>query len=122
MPLSDAGKHIALNALMKGTNPAKFVELASLHDGDPGTTGANELTGGSPAYARKAIAFNNASSGASDDSTNGITFDVPAGSDVSHAGLWASDGTFLGGGAVSAPESFASQGQYLLTDADVSLT
>jgi hypothetical protein len=115
MALSDAGKHVMLNAL------AGVAVWASLHTGDPGTTGASEATGGSPAYARKAITWNTAASGALDNNANPV-FDVPAGT-YSHFGLWSAStaGTFYGGGALSAPEVFAGQGTYTLTDADVTM-
>ncbi len=116
MPLSTAGKNLALNAL-KDT-----ITHVSLHTADPGDTGANEVSGGSPAYARKAIAFNAAASGTMDDSTNGITFDVPAGTTVTHVGYWSAvtGGTFLAKSAQT-PETFAGQGTYTVTDADLTL-
>lgn len=51
--------------------------LASLHTGFPGTTGANEVTGGTPAYAQKSITIN-AASGGQRLLNSGVTFDVPA--------------------------------------------
>jgi hypothetical protein len=116
MPLSNAGKHVMLDEL------ATVAVYASLHTGDPSTTGANEATGGSPAYARKAITWN-AASGGGLDSSNAPVFDVPAGT-YSHWGLWSasSGGTFYGGGSLSASEVFAAQGTYTLSDADVTLT
>ncbi|GAA3957770.1 hypothetical protein GCM10023085_45350 [Actinomadura viridis] len=87
---------------------------ASLHTADPGTTGANEVTGGSPAYARKAITWNPSSAG-SKTVTASVTFDVPAGTTVTHCGTWtgASGGTFRGGGTTTV-ESFGAQGTYTL--------
>jgi hypothetical protein len=116
MPLVNAAKHVMLNEL------ASVAVFVSLHDGDPSTSGTNELTGGSPAYARKAITWNAAASGAIDDSSNGIVFDIPAGSDVTHCGFWSavSGGTFYGSDDVTT-ESFTGQGQYTLTDADIAL-
>ncbi len=66
----------------------------SLHTGDPGTTGANEATGGAPAYARKTTTW---SGGASDGVVAGtpVTFDVPAGT-YTWLGLW-NGSTFIGG-------------------------
>lgn len=55
---------------------AAVVGFLSLHIGDPSTTGANELTGGAPAYARKAVAWSAASTGQRTNSGL-ITFDVP---------------------------------------------
>lgn len=122
MPYTTAGKNLMLNAL-KGTNPTTPITHASLHTADPGDTGASEVSGGSPAYARKAIAFNAASAGAIDDSTNGAVFDVPAGVTVTHVGFWSasSAGTFLASDAVT-NEAFAAQGTYTLTDADLDLS
>jgi hypothetical protein len=116
MALSNNGKHVMLDAL------ASAAGYVSLHTADPGTTGASEVTGGSPAYARKAQTWNAASGGALDNS-NAPVFDVPAGTTVTHFGLWsaASAGTFYGGNALSASEAFAAQGTYTLTDCDVTL-
>lgn len=73
----------------------------SLHTGDPGTTGANEVTGGSPAYARKQTTW---TGGTSDGVVAGsaVSFDVPAGT-YTHIGVWtaATSGTFVGGFALS---------------------
>lgn len=121
MPYSTAAKNLMLAAL-KGTNPTTPVTHASLHTGDPGDTGASEVTGGSPAYARKAIAFNAPAAGTMDDSTNGITFDVPAGATVRYVGLWSAvtAGTFLGSYDV-VDEVYAAQGTYTVTDVDLDL-
>lgn len=88
---------------------------ASLHTADPGTTGASEVTGGSPAYARKAITWA-ASSGGSKTLSATVTFDVPASTTITHCGTWSasSGGTFRGGGALSASEVFGAQGTYTL--------
>lgn len=71
----------------------------SLHTGDPGLTGANEATGGSPAYARKTTVW---SAGASDGVVSGspVVFDVPAG-EYTHFGVW-NGSTFICGEALSA--------------------
>lgn len=60
----------------------------SLHSGDPAGTGANEISGGTPAYARVAIT-------AWADTGDGVytailagPFDVPADTEVTWAGLW----------------------------------
>lgn len=90
-------------------------DLVSLHTADPGATGANEVAGGLPAYARQPAVWNAASAG---DLTLGATasFDVPAGTTVTHVGVWDADGvTFRGGFALSAAETFSGQGTYDLT-------
>lgn len=73
----------------------------SLHTADPGTTGASEVTGGSPAYARKLTTW---TGGSSDGSVSGsaVVFDVPAGT-YTHIGVWtaSTSGTFVGGFALA---------------------
>ena len=88
---------------------------ASLHTADPGTSGTSEVSGGSPAYARKAITWSAASGGSKTLSAT-VTFDVPGGTTVTHCGLWSalSSGTFRGGGSLAASESFGAQGTYTL--------
>lgn len=92
MPLNTNGQ----NALLTG-GLGNTVTHVSLHSGDPSTTGANELTGGSPAYARKAVTWAAAASGQRANS-GAITFDVPAATTVLHLGLWdaLSAGNFYG--------------------------
>lgn len=112
MPIVVAGKNLMLDQL------ASRATYLSLHRADPSTTGANELTGGSPAYARKAVTWGSASSGAVASSAS-VRFDVPAG-DVAYVGLWSSGGTFYGAGAVTR-ETYAAQGTYELTRATIRL-
>lgn len=90
MPLVTAGYNSVCDGL------AAVVGFISLHTGDPSTTGANESTGGSPAYARKAVTWAAASGGTRANSA-AITFDLPA-STVQHVGFWSAvtAGTFYG--------------------------
>lgn len=87
----------------------------SLHTADPGQSGASEVSGGSPAYARKQTTWGAANS--SGDATGSqVTFDVPAGTTVTHVGFWSasSAGTFRGSINI-VDETFAAQGQYQYT-------
>lgn len=81
-----------------------------------------EISGGSPAYARKAVAYNAASVGSVDDSTNGAVFDVPAAAQVNAVGFHSasSAGTLYALDDVT-QEIFGAQGTYTLTDADLDL-
>ena len=117
MALSEDAADIMLDAVTDSTT------YASLHTGDPGSDGDDEVSGGSPAYARKTISWNSASGG-SIDSSNAPEFDVPGGTTITHWGVWtaSSGGTFLFGGSLSAPESYGSQGDYTLTDADYTVS
>lgn len=116
MPLNNNGKNVMLDEL------GSVAVYASLHSGDPSTTGANEISGGSPAYARKAITWNAASGGNLDNNANPV-FDVPASTTVAYVGLWSAvtAGTFYGSADVT-DEVFAGQGTYTVTDFDVTLT
>lgn len=100
--------------------------FASLHTGDPGATGsANEVAGGSPAYARKAITWASATSATpSVKALNGTlpTWDVPAGTTVAFVGLWTlvAGGTYAGCFDVT-DEAFVAQGTYTLTAGSITL-
>lgn len=91
---------------------ANRLTYASLHTGDPSTTGANEATGGS--YARKALVFGAASGGTA--SASEVEFDVPAGT-YTHFGTWtaASGGTFRGGNPLSTTAVISPSGTIKLT-------
>ena len=92
------------------------VDRLSLHNGDPGASGtANELSGGSPAYARQTCVFNAASGGERLLNAN-VTFDVPADT-VAYVGFWDYNGgsyVFHGSDPVT-NETFGAQGQYIVT-------
>lgn len=85
MSLTIAAKNTMLNALT--------VDTASLHTAFPGLTGANEVSGGAPAYARQAVTFG-AAAGGSRALTAAVTFNVPA-TTVRWFGFWVS-GTYVG--------------------------
>ena len=72
----------------------------SLHTGDPSTTGANEVTGGS--YARVAVTWNSPSGGSVTNS-NSLSINLPASTTASYFGVWSAltTGTYYIGGALS---------------------
>jgi hypothetical protein len=95
---------------------------AALHSDDPGgaNSATNELSGGNPAYARKACAWNAASSGAI--AHNGtVVFDVPAGATVSWVSWWNTAGTVRYAKKNVTDEVFGAQGTYTITDEDFDL-
>lgn len=61
------------------------------------SSGANEVTGGSPAYARKSVTYA-AASGEARAASNTPTFDIPASTTVRFIGMWdaVTAGNFLG--------------------------
>jgi len=81
-----------------------------------------EISGGSPAYARIAIAFAAAAEGLIDDTTNGAIVNVPAGAVVNYVGFFSAvtAGTLTGISLVT-EETFGAQGTYTVTDAKLDL-
>ena len=94
----------------------------SLHTDAVGGGSGNEVTGGSPAYARKSITWNAAAAGNLDNNAN-PTFDVPAGTTIRRVGFFSAvtAGTYYGDADIT-DETFGAQGTYSLTDADITLT
>lgn len=78
MSLTVSSKNTMLNALS--------IDGCSLHTAFPGLTGSSEVTGGTPAYARKTVAFA-AAAGGSRALSAAVTFDVPA-TTVRWFGFW----------------------------------
>ena len=116
MPYTTEGKnymldHLATRALYVGA-----------HTAVPSTATPNEVTGGSPAYARKAKTWNAATAGAMDDS-NAPVLDIPGGVTVTHWGYWtaATGGVCVAYAQLAAPESFGSQGTLTNSDTDFDL-
>lgn len=81
---------LTINAMMD----AIVYNQASLHS-TYSTDGSGEISGGTPAYARKPITMAAAAGGVRTSSSS-PTFDVPAGATVAWIGLWTSGGAFRG--------------------------
>ena len=102
------------------TKEAASVEITSLgtwislHTASPGTTGANEATGGSPAYAREQTTW---TAGGSDGVVAGsqVTIDLAAGT-YTHFGVWTAEtgGTYTDGGTITSTV-LGAQGQIKVT-------
>lgn len=94
----------------------------ALHTGDPGgaNSATNEVTGGSPAYARKAVAWN-AASGGSATPTGNVVFDVPASTTVSWVSGWNTAGTVRYFKKDVTDEAFSAQGTYTVLAASTSI-
>jgi hypothetical protein len=108
-----------------GASVISAATYVSLHTADPGTTGASEATGGSPAYARKSITWNSPTFSSGTEtitSSVAVTFDVPAGT-YAYFGLWdaSSGGNYIMGGTCTS-QTFSSQGQYQISSGQLSVT
>ena len=115
MPYAAAAKNLMLDQF------GAVALYGSLHTAAPGSTGASEVAGGSPAYARKSLTWSAAANG-SKTLSNTPTFDIPASTTVAYLGLWsaASGGTYYGYITVTS-EVYAAQGTYQIQSGAVDL-
>lgn len=103
MSISNYAENKLLDHILGKTSFTMPSVYVSLHTGDPGETGANEVAGGS--YARQAVAgagWNAAASGLADN-VNAINFTNMPACTVVGVGLWdaSTSGNFLMGGWLS---------------------
>lgn len=108
MPFTETALNTGVDAI------AARASHMSLHSADPGTTGVNELTGGS--YARKAPTFAVSSGGVKQLSAD-VVFDIPAGATVAYIGYWDTT-TFLGSNALAVAETFTNAGTFTASATD----
>ena len=113
MPYAVAAKNAMLTSL------GALVTHVSLHTADPGTTGANPVTGGT--YARIPVTWITPVGGVTSN-VAAIVFNVPAGTTVSWVGMWGAltAGTFYGAGDV-VDEVYAGAGTYTIAIAAMAL-
>lgn len=99
-----------LNAMIDAA--ATMGTYISAHTADPGTSGANEVTGGS--YARQQTTWGSASNGVRAGTQ--VTIPIPVSTTVTHVGVWsaASGGLFRTGAAIT-PQSFPTAANLLHT-------
>src|SRR5690349_17278888 len=105
MAFSNASKNVALDAI------GAAATWLSIHSGDPGTTGANEI----PSSTRAQTTWSPASGGSKTGTAAAIG--VPAGATASHWGLWtgSTGGTFHTGNTLPSTEVYGSAGVYNAT-------
>jgi hypothetical protein len=113
---TDARNYMLDQRLGTGASSGTY---ASLHSADCTTTyttaQANEIAGGSPAYARKQLNLNAASSGSKTLAANAV-FDIQAGDSFSHVASGGAAADYIGCTALTSAESaYGSQGTYTLT-------
>jgi hypothetical protein len=106
---TDAVKNAMLDLIDE--DGAQACTHLSIHTADPGSTGANEVAGGS--YARQAITWNPASGGQKTVVEQPV-FQIPASTTITHFGLWnaGSGGTFRFGKALPTPETYSAPSTY----------
>jgi hypothetical protein len=92
VPLSTLSADTLLDSW--GTNEAKFASLHTAYS----ATGSNEVTGGSPAYARQSVTWSSAAGNSKALSGTPYSFNVPGSATVEFIGFWdaATSGNFAG--------------------------
>lgn len=114
----------ARNAMLDGAAAVWPPDTVSLHTADPGNgttpTASTEVTGGSPAYARKSVTWSAAASG-SKAASNQPVFDVPGSTTITHLGYWRGS-TYLGSRALDTAQTYATQGTYTAVSITESVT
>lgn len=90
----------AANAMLATLLTAGTTYYMSLHAGSPGTTGVNEVAGGT--YGRQPLVFG-AASGGSQASTDAQSFAGMPACTPTNFGIWTAvtGGTYIGGGTLS---------------------
>lgn len=99
----------------------------SLHTGDPGETGANEMTG--TGYVRDAATFSDATTGAAGCSNEADAVFTNSGAtswtEATYFGVWSAEtnGTFYGGGALGVNRTIGAgdTGTFAVGDLDITL-
>ena len=116
MPINESGKNVALDAI------GAVCPYLSLHTGFPATA-INEVSGGTPAYARKPGTYAAASGGSK--ALNGTlpVFDVPPGTTVKAVGFCTAltEGT-IHGDADIVNETYTGQGTYTVPGGTIAMT
>lgn len=117
MGLNNTAIDIGLDAI------TAVIGFISLHTDIVGSGSGGEVTGGTPAYARKAATWGAASAGSAALSSTPYVFDIPAGTTVKRVGFFSlvTGGTYYGDADVT-DEVFAGQGTYSLTAGSLSIT
>jgi hypothetical protein len=94
MPFTTAATDAMLTA--ETTSDALYASLHTAYS----STGANEVTGGSPSYARVSLSWASPSAGSVALASSPTAFNVPAATTIGFVGFWtaASSGTFQGMG------------------------
>jgi hypothetical protein len=109
---------LANEMLIRASSYALFI---SLHNADPGSTGANEQSGAP--YGRRAAAWTPPTSGAL-RIAGPVHMAVNAGSNVGFYGLWTTTSgvsSFCGGSSLSAVEAFVAAGTYTVSSLTFSI-
>jgi hypothetical protein len=122
MAFTTATANKILDKILKNADFTPATALyVSLHIGDPGDAGANEVTGGS--YARQPIAFGTVAAKGCSNSAD-INFTLMPTATITHIGIWSAStaGTFWWGGPLGANKTVGAGDTFKLAAAAVTVT
>lgn len=123
MSISDYGEDKILRAVLNAESFSVSTVYVALHSGDPGETGANEVSGGS--YARQSAVFSPVSNNEWDNDNN-IDFTGMPATTVDHVSLWdassAGNCLWTSSGQSAMGDSVGSGETYRIQAGDLSVT
>ncbi len=133
MSISDYAELKLLDAVFNATAFNVAADpFVSLHDGDPGEDGSNEIVAGGNTYVRKQAAFGAAAAGAVDNDAQIQWTDMPdceaAGTNeqLGYVGVWDSliggSNNFLWGGALTVAKNVNAGDTFTIAAADLDVT
>src|SRR5690606_22505405 len=93
--------------------------LVSLHSSAPNGSGSAHVSGGGDE--RRSVTWASASCGSVRSGAH-VVFNVPAGSTITHAGIWTESGTRVRSLQLAEPESFGATGTLTVDPLTISLT
>src|SRR5690554_6745232 len=102
MPVQESPRNDATDAMV-----AHFV-MVSLHTSNPGNDGSNEVSGGD--YTRVEASWSSASGGLAGITQN-LVYQVPAGNEITHLGMWNSDGNWAASAQLDESQPFNNDGE-----------
>jgi hypothetical protein len=107
-----------------GTFSGAGAAALGINTADPGTTGANEVTGG--AYARQGVSWGSPSSGSVANITSPINVSIPSSTTVSYFSTWnqttVAGSVYQIGGALSSTINFITAGTLTIAIGGLTIT
>ncbi len=113
-----------LDKVLRAVDFSTTPVYVSLHNADPGITGASEVTGGSYSRQQDSTAAWNAASARLSTNINAVAWLSMPSAALSHVGLWdsASNGNFLVGSPLVSPATVASGDTFQMNATKLNVT
>lgn len=123
MSISNYAELKLLGAVFTSAAYQVATPYVSLHDSDPGETGAGEITAGGFSYARQLGTFASPGSGETHNQSSISWTNLPA-KTITHVGIWdaVSSGNFLWGGALNTSKTTNAGDTFTINASSLSAT